>query len=156
MRRENNNIKEKRGISRAKNMLLITVLILVSASIIWIVLKEPLNKTAEQIAFYEHELDLKIQSVALDSNSMNVTIVRNPRRGNFIGTSFKVEGNNISETFIEKSSLKELEMKTYKLEMVSLNSPNAVKIQIAPIFKLESGEEMIGEVKDEYQFSWSR
>ncbi len=156
MRRENNNIKEKRGISRAKNMLLITVLILVSASIIWIVLKEPLNKTAEQIAFYEHELDLKIQSVALDSNSMNVTIVRNPGRGNFIGTSFKVEGNNISETFIEKSSLKELEMKTYKLEMVSLNSPNAVKIQIAPIFKLESGEEMIGEVKDEYQFSWSR
>lgn len=116
MRRENNNIKEKRGISRAKNMLLITVLILVSASIIWIVLKEPLNKTAEQIAFYEHELDLKIQSVALDSNSMNVTIVRNPGRGNFIGTSFKVEGNNISETFIEKSSLKELEMKTYKLE----------------------------------------
>ncbi len=156
MRGENNNIKEKRGISRAKNMLLITVLILVSASIIWIVLKEPLNKTAEQIAFYEHELDLKIQSVALDSNSMNVTIVRNPGRGNFIGTSFKVEGNNISETFIEKSSLKELEMKTYKLEMVSLNSPNAVKIQIAPIFKLESGEEMIGEVKDEYQFSWSR
>lgn len=153
---ENNYIKDKRGISRAKNMLLITALILISASIIWIVLKEPLNKTAEQIAFYEHELDLKIQSVALDNNSMNVTIVRNAGRGNFIGTSFRVEGNNISETFIEKSSLKELEMKTYKLEMVSLNSPNAVKIQIAPIFKLESGEEMIGEVKDEYQFSWSR
>ena len=148
--------KGKKGLSKSKNILLITMLILISSAIIWIVLKEPINKTAEQIAFYEYELDLKIRSVSLDENSMNITVVRNPGRGNFIGTSFKIEGNNLSETFIERSPLRELEMKTYQLDMISLNSPDAVKIQIAPIFKLESGEEMVGEVKDEYRFSWSR
>lgn len=146
----------KKGITNSKNILLITMLILISSSIIWIVLKEPLDKTSQQIAFYEHELDIKIHSVSLDEDSMNITIVRNPGRGNFIGTSFKIESKNLSETFIERSSLKELEIKTYKLDMISLNSPDAVKIQISPIFRLESGEEMIGEVKDEYQFSWSR
>lgn len=146
----------KKGISKSNNLLLVTLLILISASIIWIVLKEPLDKTSQEIAFYEHELDIKIHSVSLDEDSMKVTIVRNPGRGNFIGTSFKIEGKNLSETFIERSSLDELEIRTYNLDMVSLNSPDAVKIQIFPIFRLESGEEMIGEVKDEYQFSWSR
>ena len=108
--------KSKKGISRSKNILLITMLILISASIIWIVLEKPLNQTAEQIAFYEYELNIKIKSVSLDENSMNITIVRNPGRGNFIGTSFNIEGKNISETFIERSSLKELEMKTYTLD----------------------------------------
>ncbi len=156
MRGDKKEFKGKKGISRSKNILLITMLILVSASIIWFVLKEPLNKTAEQISLYEHELDLKIKTVSLDENSMNITVVRNPGRGKFIGTCFKVEGQNVSEIFIERTSLNELEIKTYTLNMISLNSPNAIKIQISPVFKLESGEEMIGEVKDEYQFSWSR
>lgn len=114
------------------------------------------NKATKEIKMHEHGIDLKIHSVSLDKNSMDITIIRNPGGGEILGTVFKAEGKNISETFIERTPMKELEIKTYHLDMVSIYSPESIKIKISPIFQIESGEEIVGEVKDEYRFSWSK
>ena len=144
---------KKRGLSKSTNTLLITMLILISASIIWIVLKNPLQGTANQIDFYESELDLQIEKVNFSENFVNVTIKRNPGRGQFMGTSFVVEDDKNMEVFINKTPLAELEMKTFSLNLIKIESGKITKITISPIFKLESGEEMIGGIKDEYEIT---
>ena len=148
-------VDKKSGLARSANTLLITMLILISASIIWVVLRSPLNETANQISFYESELNLQIQKVKFNENQINITIKRNPGRGEFTGTSFVVEEGENSENFIEREHLNELEMKTFTLNLFLINPKNITKIKISPIFKLDSGQEMVGGVKDEYHFVYS-
>ena len=146
-------VNKKRGLSKSSNMLLITMLILITASIIWIVLRGPLRGTASQIQYYESELDIKIEKVQYQGNSLNITVKRNVGKGQFIGTSFLIETAESSEFFVERTILNELEMKTFTFNLIEKQPENIIKIKIAPIFKLDTGEEMVGETKDEYEFS---
>lgn len=146
---------KKKGLSRSTNTLLITMLILVSGAIIWLVLRNPMHDTANQISFYESELNMQITKVKLNENTLNVTIKRNVGRGQFVGTSFIIEEGESSEVFLEKTTLNELEMKTFELNLIQINPSNITLIKIAPIFRLETGEEMVGQIKDEYNPKWN-
>ncbi len=147
-------VNKKRGLSKSSNMLLITMLILITASIIWIVLRGPLTETANQIQYYESELNMQIEKVQYQGNSVNITVKRNAGRGQFIGTSFLIEEADNSEIFVERTPLNELEMRTFTFNLVLIKPENITRIKIAPIFRLDTGEEMVGETKDEYEFSF--
>jgi hypothetical protein len=120
----------KEGLSRSTNTLFITMLILISASIIWIVIRDPMNQTASQISFYESELNLQILKVKFYEDYINVTVKRNVGRGEFTGTSFVVEEGENSENFIERDTLNELEMKTFTLDLILINPKNSSHICI--------------------------
>ncbi len=144
----------RREYPKPKSIILIMLIVLISVLIFYNIFKGYLENTVDKIESYETKIDIKIVSVYLDEEFINVTIIRNSGAGNLTGVVFRIEGKEISEIFIEKGSLNELEMETYKLEMISLKSSDAIKISVTPIFILNEDKEVVGNVKDEYRFSW--
>jgi cysteine-rich repeat protein len=101
-------------------------------------------------------LNLEIKNVAIDPatpSNINVKIKRNPGAGEISGLNFIIEdGDNTEVVKLENLTLNELEERTINLSLKSItNSSKIIKVSVAPIFRLESGKEVTGDVKDDYE-----
>jgi hypothetical protein len=147
----------KKGLSTIVATLLIILLTLVAVGVIWIVVRNVIQSGSEQISLGKFTLNLEIKNVEIDAigNSINVRITRNAGEGDISGLDFIVEDGENTEVVKVNSSLQELETRTFQLPLVSTNASGLKKVSVAPIFKLSSGKEVVGDVKDEYTFSTS-
>jgi len=144
----------KRGLSTIVTTLLILLLIFVAIGIIWIVVKKVIVEGSEQVSLGKFTLDLKITQVqTIDNNTIKVKIKRNQGAGDFVALSFIFDDGTNSEVIKRNSSMKEFEEIPFYLDLNEVNLSNLEKIEIAPVFRLESGKEVVGPVKDEYVFS---
>jgi hypothetical protein len=146
-------IKEcgKKGLSTIVATLLIILLTLVAVGIIWIVVRNVIQGGSEQISLGKFTLDLKISQVQkINDSALSVTIKRNAGEGDFVGISFVVEDDTGTEVVKQNVSMSELQTKTFQLYFITINTSRLKKISIAPIFRLESGKEVNGDVKDTY------
>jgi hypothetical protein len=146
----------KRGLSTIVATLLIILLTLVAVGLIWVVVRNVIQSGAEQVSLGKFTLDLEIKSVVANAtgNSINVKIKRNPGEGDISKLEFIIEDGQSTEVVETNVSLKELEERTINLPLTSLmNKSNIQKVSVAPVFILESGKEVIGDVKDEYVLS---
>jgi cysteine-rich repeat protein len=144
-----------RGLSTIVATLLVILLTLVAVGIIWVVVKNVIQQGAEQVSLGKFTLNLEIKNVGIDPaspNYINVKIRRNPGAGDIAGLNFIIDDGDTTEVVkLENLSLNELEERTINISLKSIT--NASKIQtvsVAPIFRLESGKEVTGDVKDEY------
>ena len=79
----------KRGISAVVTTLIIILLSIVMLGVLWVVVKNLLDKNAEQIDLGKTTLDLEIQTVKIQDTEVTVVVVRrNPGKGEFIGMYF--------------------------------------------------------------------
>ena len=140
----------KRGLSTIVATLIIILLVLVAVGIIWVVIRNVIQEGSEQISLGKFTLDLQIEQVQIGENQIEVKIKRNAGAGEFVAIKFVIDDGITTEVIEKNVSLKELEMKTFVLDLQSIRGPNIIKIQIAPVFRLESGKEIVGNVKDEY------
>ena len=146
----------KRGLSTIVATLLILLLVMVAVGIIWIVVRNVIQSGTEQISLGKYTLDLQIEQVQkVDDSNINVKLKRNAGDGEFVGISFIIDDGDSTEVIKQNISLKELEVKTFQLILSGINASNIKKISIYPIFKLESGKEIVGPMKDEYTVSSS-
>jgi hypothetical protein len=143
---------DKRGLSTIVATLLIILLTLVAVGIIWVVIRNVLQGGSEQISLGKFTLNLEIKDVTLNitNSSINVKIKRNAGAGEIVGLDFIVEDGDTTEVAKTNLSLTELEERTVKLNLDSVNVSRIQKVSVAPVFLLESGKESIGDVKDEY------
>ncbi|MFA5764503.1 MAG: hypothetical protein WC915_06880, partial [archaeon] len=148
---------EKKGLSTIVATLLIILLTLVAVGIIWVVVRNVIQGGAEQISLGKLTLDLKLSQVQrINDSALTVTVKRNVGDGEFVGISFIIEDDSSSQVIKRNVSLQELETQSFQLyEITLVNISRATKISIAPIFRLESGKEVVGDVKDIYVFSYS-
>ena len=136
--------------------LLIIMLTLVAVGIIWVVVRNVIQGGAEQVSLGKFTLNLEIKNVVMDPvnlNKINVTVKRNVGDGEIAGLKFIIDdGENTEVIEVTNFSLDELQEKEINLSLTEIqNSSKIQKISVAPIFKLESGKAVTGDVKDEYE-----
>ena len=145
--------RNKRGLSTIVATLLIILLTLVAVGVIWMVVRNVIQSGTEQISLGKITLDLEMKSVSVNvsNNSMEIKVKRNTGSGEFVGLSFIIEDGSNSEVIKENVSMEELETRNFQLSnFTKINISRVTKVSIAPIFRLESGKEVVGDVKDEY------
>lgn len=145
--------EDKRGLSTIVATLLIILLTLVAVGIIWVVVRNVISSGAEQVSLGKFTLNLEIRDVVVNvsNHSINVKIKRNPGEGEISGLDFIVEDGKTTEVVESNLSLQELEERTMRLDLTNAININSIqKVSVAPIFILESGKEVIGDVKDEF------
>ena len=127
------NIKKKnnsKGLSTIVATLIIILLVLVSAGIIWVVVKNVIQGNAEQISLGKITLDLSIERIQFSGNDVAVTVKRNTGEGEFVGGSFVVEDGENSEVFTEYVSMNELEQRTFTFTLTKIDPNNIETISI--------------------------
>jgi len=143
----------KRGLSTIVATLIIILLVLVAVGVVWIVVRNVISEGAEQVSLGKFTLDLSIEQVQLGENQISVKVKRNSGEGDFVALKFILDDGDLTEVVEYNGSLKELEQRTFVLNLQSVNGSKIKKIQIAPVFRLSSGKEVTGDIKDEYVIS---
>ena len=143
-----------RGLSTIVATLLIIMLTLVAVGIIWVVVRNVIQGSSEQVSLGKFTLNLEIlQFQKINDSALNVIVKRNSGDGEFVGISFVVYDGDSTEVIKTNNSLKELETRNFELHLLIINVSKVQKISIVPIFRLESGKEVNGDVEDEYLIS---
>ena len=147
---------DKRGLSTIVATLLIILLTLVAVGIIWIVVRNVIQGGAEQISLGKFTLDLGISQVQnINDSALSITLKRNAGKGDFVGIAFIAEDDSNKEVVKRNISMNELDIKNFQLYFLTINVSRLKKISIAPIFRLESGKEVSGDIEDEYTIGGS-
>ena len=143
-------MQKKGELSRLAVNLLIVFLILILAVILFLIVKNILNENKQKV-FDDSTLDFKISQVKkVDDSTLDVTVKRNEGEGEFVALSFAVDDGALMEIIRVNSSMPENQDGSFSLNFVLLNSSKIKRISVTPIFIDENGEEVIGNVKDEY------
>ena len=141
---------KKRGLSNVVATLIVILLVIIASIIVWTVIRTLIQRNTEGLTLSRFTIDLKIDSVRLTNNTVNVKVKRNPGEGKLKGITFIIfDGEN--SHIIEKTNvtMEILERKTFILDY---NGP-ITKISIAPMFETTSGKLMTGSITDVYYFS---
>jgi len=149
---------DKKGLSTVVGTLLIILLVLLATGIVWVVVRGIIQNDAEQVSLGKFTSDLEIEDIKINPtvpNYFNLTIKRKVGEGEISGLKFIIDdGENIEIVKISNLPLEELEERVINLSLTRIqNASNIQKISVAPILKLESGKEITGDIKDEYEIS---
>ena len=143
--------ENKEGLSRLAINFIIILLIIIIAGIIFFIVKGITSNQGKQDVIDYSTLDLKISQVQkVDDSTLDVTVKRNEGEGQFVALSFIVKDGINTEIIRKNVSMEELENETFSLNFILLNASRVKSISITPILETESGEEVIGDMKDEY------
>lgn len=147
---------DKKGLSTIVATLIIILLVLVAVGILWVVIRNVIKSGSEEISLGKLTVSLKIEKAQiLNEENISVTVKREAGKGEISGLLFVIEDEGNSETVTKDLSLSEFELRTFILTLENMNTENVKTIKVVPLFKLESGKEIIGDVKDEYVISES-
>ncbi len=142
----------KRGLSKLIEDLLIILLSLMIIGVIWFMASKFISEKGEETGLEKFTINLKIVSVNSVGSNIHILVKRNPGAGVLTGIYFVISEGRNSESVIKNTTMKELESETFVILQDELNIPleNITEISIAPIFKLDSGKEEIGNIVDTY------
>ncbi len=142
-------MQKKGELSNLTVAILISVLIIALCVVIFFIVRNINN--VEKGTVLVKDLDLKISQVkTVDDRNMEITVKRNEGEGDFSSLSFVVDdGSNIEiikkETFIEQGG-----SEIISLKFILVNASRIKRISITPLFTKGNGEEIVGEIEDEY------
>ena len=144
--------KNRKGLSMVVSVLLIIVLVLVATGIVWVVVRNVIQKGAGSLSLSGLTLNLEILSASLDGNNVNVNVKRNPGAGKLLGIKFVFSDGTSSKTAEETVSMAELDEESFSFNLIDLEIPNANEVSIALIFESEGGDEILGDIVDTAKF----
>src|SRR3989344_5947807 len=121
---------KKRGLSGVVTTLIIVLLVLVAVGIIWAVVKNVVQRGAEQVDLGQFTLDLQIKKDQVQN-------------GNFVGINFIFSDGQNSEIIRQNASLQELEEKSFTFTLTKISTNNLKTVSVAPIYQLDSGKETV-------------
>jgi hypothetical protein len=144
-------MRNKRGLSGIVATLLIILLVIVAVAIVWTVVRNVLEKGSDEVGFSTITTTLDVQDVQVADGIASVNVKREVGDGNVVGVKIVVSDgqNSISQDFIQ--SLEELESQTFDVDVSSLSGVS--EVLVSPILELPSGEQVLGEVTDNYVVS---
>ncbi len=141
----------KRGLSTIVSTLLILLLVFVSVSLLWVVVRNVIQTGTEQVTLGKLTLDLEIEEVVISGTSLNVRVKRNSGEGTFTGLSFILSDGDSAEVIeVKNVSMNEYVSRTFTILPQNLPVSNIQNVEVAPIFTLKSGKESVGDVQDSY------
>ena len=148
-------MQNKRGLSNVIVTLIIIVISLIAVGLVWVVVQNLIEGETEEISFGFVTVDLEITDINVKVNDTEVKVKRKIGEGEISGLKFIVS-DGINTVVIDKKNvnLSQLEERTFILTSEELGNIGFIKeISVAPVFKLESGKEKIGNVVDSLEFA---
>jgi flagellin-like protein len=145
--------RNKKALSEIVATLITILLVIVAMGIVWVVVRDVIQKNSEQISLGKLTLDLQIERVQSNETSTAVKVKRNVGEGNITGIKFIFDDGKNTEIIEREGSLNELQEITYHFTLKNVNGSNLKKVSIAPVFQLESGQEVTGDVKDKLKIT---
>lgn len=144
---------EKRGLSEVVTTLILVLLVIVALGIVWVVIRNTIQSSSEQINLEALTTNLEIKSATIDNSTgdASITLKRNKGSGNPIGLIFVFTNGTESEQIRINQTLNELETKTFNMQISKLNPSGITKVSISSIYKLESGKETVSNPLAEYK-----
>jgi len=139
----------KRGISGVIVALILVLLALVAVGILWFVVRNIVTEGSEGISLRRLFVDLKIKKVVIGEDNITIRIEKTGKE-DISGINFIISDGENSETIKNETDIQELEERTFILVPEKISIDSIEKISVAPIFKLESGEEESGNIVDSY------
>ena len=145
----------KRGLSNVIVTLIIIVISLIAVGLVWVVVQNLIEGETDEISLGFVTVDLEIKDVKVQGNNTEVKVKRKIGEGEISGLKFIVSDGVNTEVIDKKNvNMSQLEEKTFILTSAELGNIVLIKeISVAPIFKLGSGEEKIGNVVDKFEFT---
>ncbi len=125
--------------------LIIILLTIVAIGIVWVVVKNIINKGSEEIALTSLTLDLDITRATVEDDTLSITVKRNPGEGDLTGINFVISDGYNSVVVRRNTNLPELGIQTFTFTLSQLAVGPITSISIGPIFETSSGKEIIGE-----------
>ncbi len=138
---------KKRGLSTIIASVLIILIVLIAGSIVWFTVRNVLQENSEKISLSGLTIDLKVQSLRITNDTLDIKIKRNPGEGDLKGLKFIVFDGQQSYEFERLNiGLDPLGIKTFILSYSGLIE----SVSIYPIFESDTGGLIIGSVTDVY------
>ncbi len=142
-------MQDKRGLSAIVATLILILLVLVAAGIIWVVIRNIIAEGAEGIELGRFTLDLSIKSAYIDDPNVKVNVRRSSGEGDLVGVRFVFFNGTDSISVDRKTPLVQTQEKLFSFDSVEVGNIYVLQeVSIAPIYKLSSGKERIGEITD--------
>ncbi len=141
----------KKGVSAIVATLIIILLVIVSAGIVWVAIRNIISEGAEGIELGSFFLDLQIQKVNVERDQIKVTVKRGGGDGEteISVIAFIISDGENSQTIKKETTLKELETQKFTISSSEFADIAFVKeISIAPGITSESGKEKFGREVD--------
>jgi len=132
----------KRGMSAVVTTLIIILLAIVAIGIVWVVVKNVLDKGRDEISLSGLTLDLQIKKVLVEEGNLSIGVERGDGEGELIGINFIISDEDNSVVLERTTNMKEFEMRTFTFVLSELAVNEITSIEIAPIIELESGKEV--------------
>jgi len=132
-------MNNKRGMSAIIGTLLIILLVIVAVAIVWVVVRNMLESSAEDIDISSITVDLNIESAVVGTSSIpaeehvNVTVKRIAGDEGLTHVRIVVSDGTSSEQFDQPATMKVLEMNSFKLVLAVINEADVTEITIAPM-----------------------
>ena len=139
-----------RGVSMIVSTMIIILLVIVAIGIVWFVARGVLQGGADEVSLGKFLIDLEIKKAYVDdgdSNLVHVTVERGGGEGVLKGINFVFSNDEESKTVQEMVSLKQLESKTFDINIGSLGIL-ATEVSIVPVYESDTGKEKLGGVLD--------
>lgn len=144
--------RNRKAMSTIIAALLIIILVLVSVGIVWGVVSNIIKEGSEQVSLGSLTLDLEIEKIEIQNDSAAIIkIKRNQGEGEFIGFKLIFNSEDESEIVEMPYFLKQLEEKSFLVYLEKLKFFQIKSVGISPLFELDSGKIVTGNVKDEFE-----
>ena len=145
-------MKNKSGLSTIITTLIIILLVLALIIIFWIVIKNFIIDSSENVDLGRFTVDLDIKNAYIEGDDVIVRVRRNPGKGNLIGMIFIFEatGENDEKVRVDEA-IPELGERILTIPLSEMDASIAEKVFVAPIYETESGKEVEGNILDSYR-----
>ena len=132
----------KRGMSAVVTTLIIILLAIVAIGIVWVVVRNILDKGREEVDISKLTLDLQINKVLVEEDNLSIGVERGKGEGDLTGINFVISDGEYSVVLERTTDMKEFEMRTFTFVLSELAVGEITSIEVAPILELKSGKEV--------------
>jgi len=143
------SLGNKKGLSAIVTNLLIILLVVVAIGVIWVVIRNVINKGSSDIELGRFTFDISVESAYVNGSDIVVRIRRNVGGGaDLLGINLIFTNETDSIIIKKREFIKETERRIFTFSSTELPGIGAGdKVSVAPIYD-SSGEEKTGEPTD--------
>lgn len=138
----------KRGLSTIVVSLAMIIFVLIAAGVMWVVIRNLLEKQGENVSVAPMNVDVKISSVSdpAGANNVQITTKRNPGAGTTTGIKYIIQFNDgtFAATCDDSNPILELVERTYTCALGSKEFADIKEIKYAPIIDMGDGKTKAG------------
>ncbi len=130
------------------------LLVIIAVVIVWVAIRNVLEKGEEGISLDAFLLSFDIQNVAvftseIDGNDkVDVSVKRNSGRGSFSEIRFVLSDGTSSESFDEPTSIQEIGVETFTLTLTEVQGEDIIELTIAP-----KGDDKVGKITNTFRIT---